>query len=48
MLFIKSLVSKRYAYIVKTIVLLSEIISPCSHYIAKGLVYITITALSTC
>jgi hypothetical protein len=42
--FIRSLASKRYAYIVILILLLSEIMPTYSHYVVKGLVYITITA----
>ena len=44
MLFIRSLVSKRHAYIVAIILLLSEIIPTCSRYVLKGLVYIIIIA----
>jgi hypothetical protein len=45
--FIKSLVSKRRAYIVILILLLSKIMLTYSHYAVKGLVYITITAPSS-
>jgi len=43
---IKSSIFKRYAYIILTILLLGEIISPCSYYKEKKLVYIAITAPS--
>ena len=42
---IKSLASKRRAYIVAVILLLSEIMPSCSCYKEKKLVYIIITAL---
>ena len=42
---VRSLVFKRYTYIAKTIVSLSEIMPIYSHYVIKGLIYITITAL---
>ena len=48
---IRFLASKRLAYcskLVAVIFLLSEIIPTCSYYTKKGLVYITITALSSC
>ena len=45
---VRSLASKYYTYIVKIIVLLSEIMPFYSCYIIKGLVYIIITALSNC
>ena len=46
--FIRFLVSKHCAYIVKIIVLLSEIMSFYSCCIVKGLVYIIIINLSNC
>ena len=42
---VRSLVFKRYTYIANTIVSLSEIMPIYSHYVIKGLIYITITAL---
>jgi hypothetical protein len=42
--FIRSLVSKHCAYIVALILLLSKIMPTYSCYIAKGLIYIIITA----
>jgi hypothetical protein len=48
--FIKSLVSKRLAHhskLMAVIFLLGEIMPACFHYIKKGLVYITIMALSS-
>ena len=45
--FVKSIVSKRRTRIISLILLLSEIISPYSHYIEKKLIYITIAALSS-
>ena len=42
---IRSLASKRYAYIVAVILLLSEIMSSYSHYKEKKLVYIIIITL---
>jgi hypothetical protein len=43
--FIRSLVSKRYAYIIAIILSLSEIMPTYSHYIEKKLVYIVIVIL---
>ena len=43
--FIKSLTSKRRAYIVAVILLFSKIMPTYSHCVLKGLVYITIIAL---
>ena len=45
---IRSLASIYRALLAISISLDSEIISPCSYYIKKGLVYIAITALSSC
>jgi hypothetical protein len=45
---IRSLVFKRYTLLVISISLNREIISPYSHCTKKGLVYITITAFSSC
>jgi hypothetical protein len=48
---IKSLVFKRlarYSKLVAVILLFSEIMPSCSCYTEKGLVYIAITALSSC
>ena len=45
---IRSLVSECCAYIVSVILLLSEIMPSYSHYKKKKLVYIIITALSSC
>ena len=42
--FIRSLVFKRYAYIIAVIFLFSEIMPTYSHYVLKGLVYIIIIA----
>jgi hypothetical protein len=41
---IKFLVFKRYALLITSISLNSEIINPCSCYIKKGLVYIVLTS----
>ena len=41
---IRSLASKRRAYVITVILLLSEIMPICSCYTEKKLVYITITA----
>jgi hypothetical protein len=49
--FIRSLVSKclaHYSKLVVVILLLSEIMPAYSYYTKKGLVYIIITALSSC
>ena len=49
--FIKSLASKYSAYYFKLVAIifsLSKIISTYSYYTEKGLVYIVITALSSC
>ena len=46
--FIRSLVSKYYAYIVTLILLLGVIIPTYSHYTEKKLVYITIAAPFSC
>ena len=46
--FIRSLVSVHCTLLAASISLNSEIISPCSYYIKKGLVYITIITLSSC
>ena len=40
---IRLFISKRRTLLAASISLNKEIISPCSHYIKKGLVYITIT-----
>ena len=48
MLFIRSLASKHYAYIVILILLLSEIMPIYSYYIKKKLVYIIIITLLNC
>ena len=45
---IRSLASVRYTLLTTSISLNSEIMSPCSYYAKKGLVYITITAFSGC
>jgi hypothetical protein len=45
--FIRSLVFKRYTYIVALILLLSEIMFTYSCYTVKGLVYITIITPSS-
>ena len=45
---IRSLASVYYALLAISISLNSEIMSPCSHYVKKGLVYIAIIALSGC
>ena len=45
---IRSSVSKRCAYIVAVILLLSKIISIYSRYMLKGLIYIAIIALLGC
>ena len=42
--FIRSLASVCYTLLATSISLNSEIMSPCSYYIKKGLVYITIIA----
>ena len=42
--FIRSLASKRRAYIVAVILLLSKIMPTYSRYVSKGLVYIAIIA----
>ena len=46
--FIRSLVFKRYAYIIAVIFLFSEIMPTYSHYVLKGLVYIIIIAPLSC
>ena len=46
--FIRSLVSKRYAYVVATILLLGEIMPLYSCYKEKKLVYIVIAVLFSC
>ena len=43
---IRSLVSKYCALLISSIIFNSEIMSPCSCYIKKGLVYIAIADLS--
>ena len=48
MLAIRSLVFKRCALLIFSITYNGEIMSPYSYYIKKGLVYITITDLSSC
>ena len=48
MLAIRSIVSAYYTLLTSSITLNREIMSPCSCYIKKGLVYITITDLSGC
>ena len=45
---IRSTTSKRRAYIIILILLLSKIMPTYSRYIKKGLVYIMITAPSSC
>ena len=45
---VRSLASKRYAYIVAVILLLSKIIPTYSYCVLKGLVCITIIALLGC
>ena len=45
---IRSLASKRYAYIVAVIFLLSKIMPTCSRCVLKRLVYITIMAFLGC
>ena len=45
---IKSSASKRRAYIVAVILLLSKIIPSCSYYILKGLVWVAIIVLLNC
>ena len=44
---IRSLASVRYVLLTTSISLDGEIMSPCSYYMKKGLVYITITAPSS-
>ena len=44
---VRSLVSAYYILLAASILLNSEIISPCSYYAKKGLVYIIIIALSS-
>ena len=44
MSFIRSLASIYYVLLAASISLDGKIMSPCSHYIKKGLVYIAITA----
>ena len=46
--FIRSLASKRRAYIIAVILLLSKIMPTYSRCMLKGLVYITIIALLGC
>ena len=46
--FIRSLASVRYVLLAASISLNSEIISPYSYYVKKGLVYIAIIALFSC
>ena len=46
--FIRSLASIYYTLLAISISLNSEIMSPCSHYIKKGLVCVAITALFSC
>ena len=46
--FIRSLASIYYILLAVSISLDSEIISPCSYYTKKGLVYIIIIALFGC
>ena len=45
--FVRSLVSKHYAYIVALILLLSEVMPIYFYYTVKGLVYIAIAAPSS-
>ena len=45
---IRSLASVRYVLLAISISLNSKIMSPCSHYAKKGLVYIAIIAFSGC
>ena len=46
--FIRSLASVYYILLAASISLNSEIMSPYSHYMKKGLVYVTIIAFSSC
>ena len=46
--FVRFLVSKRCAYVIAVIFLLSEIMPTYSRYVLKGLVYITIMAFLDC
>ena len=46
--FIRSLASVYYILLAASISLDGEIMSPYSYYVKKGLVYITIIALSSC
>ena len=46
--FIRFLVSKRRAYMVAVIFLLSKIMPTCFYYILKGLVYVAIIAPLSC
>ena len=48
MSFIRSSVFKRRTFLAASISLNREIISPCSRYIKKGLVYIIIISLASC
>ena len=44
---VRSLVSEYYALLMSSIIFNGEIISPCSYYTKKGLVYIIIMDLSS-
>ena len=44
---IRLIAFKCYTLLTSSITLNSEIMSPCSHYAKKGLVYIAITELSS-
>ena len=44
---VRLIVFKYYTLFTSSIAFNSEIISPCSYYVKKGLVYITITDLSS-
>ena len=48
MLSVRFIVFKRYTYLIKIIVLFSKIMPFYSRYIKKKLLYIAITALSSC
>ena len=43
-----SVASVRHAVLIALILSISEVMPSCSYYIKKGLVYITITAPSSC
>ena len=48
MLFVRSLVSKRYTYVIAVILLLSKIMPTYFHCVLKGLVYIAIITFLDC